>query len=156
MQAVEDARGALVKAAELAVKQDGQESAGARALAEAAASLKTQGEAFDQRLRAAERLRWRQWPFGLAIGAASFIFFVVGAVLQQETDVVSLGDPRHEWNEYVEEYYASTLAACKCPYVGVRPPGGEDRGPTRRPGCPRARPCRPSSARPIRPRRARP
>ena len=54
-QAVEDAHGALAKAAELATRQDGQASAGARALAEGAAALKTQGEALDKRLRATGR-----------------------------------------------------------------------------------------------------
>ena len=147
-QAVEDAHGALAKAAELAARRDGQASADARALAEAAASLKTQGESLDKRLRAtgrqaevaaqgmedmkqtamaldsrlrtlgedllriADRLRWRQWRFGLAVAAASFVFFVVGAVLQRETDVVSFGDPRQEWNGYVAEHYAPTLATC--------------------------------------------
>ena len=43
-QAVEDARGALAKAAELAARRDGQASAGARALAEGAVALKSQGE----------------------------------------------------------------------------------------------------------------
>ena len=33
---------------------------------------------------------------GLAVVGASFVFFVLGAVLQRETDVVSFGDPRHE------------------------------------------------------------
>ena len=49
---------------------------------------------------------------GLAIGAASFVFFVLGVVLQRETDVVSFGDPRHEWNEHVVEHFAPLLAAC--------------------------------------------
>ena len=147
-QAVEDARGALAKAAELAARRDGQASAGARALAEGAAALKTQGEALDKRLRAtgrqaaaaaegvaemkqtatalnsslrihAENLfrinqnqRWRPWLIGPGIAAASFVFFVLGAVVQRETDVVSFGDPRHEWNEHVVERYAPTLAAC--------------------------------------------
>ena len=147
-QAVEDARGTLAEAAELAKRQDGQAAAGARALAEGAAALKAQGTALDKRLRAtgkqaeavaesleeikqtakaldsrlrahaeevlraAQRQRWRPWLTGLAIGAASFVFFVVGAVLQRETDVVSFGDPRHEWNEYVEEHYAPLLGIC--------------------------------------------
>ena len=147
-QAVEDARGALDKAAELAPRRDGQTSAEARALAEGAAALKTQGAALDKRLRAtgkqaeataagmeemkqtamaldsllrthaeevlraAQRQRWRPWLTGLAIGSASFVFFVLGAVLQRETDVVSFGDPRQEWNDYVAEHYAPTLAAC--------------------------------------------
>ena len=58
------------------------------------------------------RQRWRPWLTGLAIGAASFVFFAVGAVLQRETDVVSFGDPRHEWNEHVVEHFAPLLAAC--------------------------------------------
>ena len=147
-QAVEDVRGELAKAAELAARRDGQVSAGARALAEDAAALKTQGEALDKRLRATgrqaqaaaqgmtemkqaatvldsrlrtlaedilrnvDRLRWRLWLIGLGIAAASFVFFVLGAVLQRETDVASFGDPRHEWNEHVVERYAPTLAAC--------------------------------------------
>ena len=49
---------------------------------------------------------------GLAIGAASFVFLMLGAVLQRETGVVSLGDPRHEWNEHVAEHFAPLLAAC--------------------------------------------
>ena len=153
-QAVEDARGALAKAVELAAQQDGAPEA-ARMLAEGVAALRAQGEALDKRLRAtgkqaketagqalaaaqdmaemkqtasalegslrihAENMfrvtrmqRWRPWLTGLGIGAASFVFFVLGAVLQRETDVVSFGDPRHEWKEYVEEYYAPPLAAC--------------------------------------------
>ena len=147
-QAVEDARGALAEAAELATQQDGQATAGARSLAEGAAALKAQGAALDKRLRAtgkqaeaaaegmeemkqtamaldtrlrahaeevlraARRQRWRPWLTGLAIGSASFVFFVVGAVLQRETDVVSFGDPRHEWNDYVVEHYAPLLGIC--------------------------------------------
>ena len=161
-QAVEDARGTLAEAAELAAQQDGQATAEAQALAKSVAALKAQGEALDKRLRAtgtqaranarqakettgqaeaaaqsiaemkeaaatldsrlrthaeevlcaAQRQRWRPWVTGLAIGAASFVFFVVGAVLQRETDVVSFGDPRHEWNEHVVEHFAPLLAAC--------------------------------------------
>ena len=161
-QAVEDARGALAKAAELAAQQHGQATAGAQELAKSVDALRAQGEALDKRiratgtqaqanarqakettgqaeaaaqgiaemkeaaaaldsrlrthaeevLRAAQRQRWRPWLTGLGIGAASFVFFVLGAVLQRETDVVSFDDPRQEWNEYVEEYYTPTLAAC--------------------------------------------
>ena len=147
-KAVEDACGALAKAAELAAQQDRQVTAGAQALAKSVAALRKQGEALDKRLRAtggqaeaaaqgiaemkeaaaaldnrlrthaeevlraAQRQRWRPWVTGLAIGAASFVFFVLGAVLQRETDVVSFGDPRQEWNKYVEEHYTPTLAAC--------------------------------------------
>ena len=147
-EAVEDARGDLAKAAELAARRDGQASADAKALAETAAALKTQGEALDKRLRAtgkqaeaaiqrmaemkqaatalestlrihagnmsgiANRQRWRPWLAGLAIGAISFVFLMLGAVLQRETGVVSLGDPRHEWNEHVAEHFAPLLAAC--------------------------------------------
>ena len=146
-QAVTDARGALAKAAELAARRDGAAEA-ARALVGAAAALKTQGEALDQRIRAtnrhsavaahsledmnqsamalnhqlrtlgndllgiSDRLRWRHWRFGLAVAAASFIFFALGAVLQREVDVMSFGDPRHAWNDFVAEHYAPTLAAC--------------------------------------------
>ncbi len=123
-EAVEDARGALAKAAELAARRDGQAAAGARALAEGAAALKAQGEALDKRLHATGRLaeatarqsevsaqgiaemnrtarllesnlrvhaenmtrfnnmqRWRFWLTGLAIAAASFGFFALGALL---------------------------------------------------------------------------
>ena len=146
-QAVADARGALARTAEMAARRDGAAEA-ACALAGAAAALKTQGEALDQRIRAtdrqsavaahsmedmnqsalalgdqlrtlgndllriSDRLQWRHWRFGLGIAAASFVFFVLGAVLQRETDVVSFGDPRREWNNYVAEHYAPTLAAC--------------------------------------------
>ena len=92
----------------------------AEAAAQGIAEMKEAAAALDNRLRthaeevlrAAQRQRWRPWVTGLAIGAASFVFFVVGAVLQRETDVVSFGDPRQEWNEYVEEHYTPTLAAC--------------------------------------------
>ena len=146
-RAVTDARGALARAAELAAGRDGAAEA-ARALAGAAAALKTQGETLDQRIRAtdrqsavaahsmedlnqsttalndqlrtlgndllriSDRRRWRHWRFGLAVAAASFIFFALGAVLQREADVMSFGDPRHAWNDFVAEHYAPTLAAC--------------------------------------------
>ena len=146
-QAVGDARGALARAAELAAGRDGAAEA-ARALAGAAAALKTQGEALDRRIRATDRqsavaghamedmnqsattlndqlrslgndllrishrLRWRHWRFGLAVAAASFIFFALGAVLQREADVISFGDPRHEWNDFVLEEFAPTIAGC--------------------------------------------
>ena len=129
-QAIADARGALAKAAELASRRDGAAQA-ARALAEAAASLKTQGEALDKSLRATGGLaeatarqakengwqsevtaqgiaemnrtasllqsslrvhvenmtrfdnsqRLRFWLTALAMAAASFGFFTVGALL---------------------------------------------------------------------------
>ena len=63
-------------------------------------------------LRIYDRLRWRHWRFGLAVAAASFIFFALGLVLQRATDVVSFGDPRDAWNDFVAEHYAPTLAAC--------------------------------------------
>ena len=63
-------------------------------------------------LRISDRLRWRHWRFGLAVAAASFIFFALGLVLQRATDVVSFGDPRDAWNDFVAEHYAPTLAAC--------------------------------------------
>ena len=146
-QAATDARGALAKAAELAARRDGAAEA-ARALAGAAAALKTQAEALDQRIRAtdrqsavaahsledmnqsatalndqlrtlgndllriSDRLRWRHWRFGLAVAAASFVFFALGLVLQRETDVVSFDDPRDAWNDHVEEHFTPTLAAC--------------------------------------------
>ena len=146
-RAVTDARGALAKAAELAARRDGAAES-ARALTGAAAALKKEGEALDQRIRAtdrqsavaahsmedlnqsatalndqlrtlgndllriSDRLRWRHWRFGLAVAAASISFFALGAVLQREADVMSFGDPRHEWNDFVAEHYAPTLAAC--------------------------------------------
>ena len=146
-QAVKAARTALAKAAELAKGRDGAAEA-ARSLAGAAAALKTQGEALDQRirvtdrqsavaghsmqdmnesatalndqlrtlgndlLRISDRLRWRHWRFGLAVAAASFVFFALGAVLQRATDVISFGDPRDVWNDHVEEHFTPTLAAC--------------------------------------------
>ena len=56
--------------------------------------------------------RRRRWLTGLAIGAASFVFFATGLVLQRETDFVSFGDPRDAWNDHVEENFTPTLAAC--------------------------------------------
>ena len=147
IQAVKDARGALAKASELTARRDGAVEA-AHALAGAAAALKTQGEALDQRIRAtdsqsavaghsmqdmnqsamslnnqlrtlgndlsriSDRLRWRYWRFGLAVAGAAFVFFVLGAVLQREADVMSFGDPRHEWNQHVVEHFAPLLAPC--------------------------------------------
>ena len=146
-QAVTDARGALAKAAELASRRDGAAQT-ARALAGAAAALKTQGEALDQRIHATDRqsavaahsledmnqsatalgdqlrslrndlsrishsLRWRHWRFGLAVAGAAFVFFVLGAMLQREANVMSFGDPRYAWNDFVAEHYSPTLAAC--------------------------------------------
>ena len=62
--------------------------------------------------RIADRLRWRYWRFGLAVAAASFVFFALGAVLQREANIMSFGDPRYAWNDFVAEHYAPTLAAC--------------------------------------------
>ncbi len=56
--------------------------------------------------------RWRPVLTGLAIGAASFVFFALGLVLQRETDFVSFGDPRDAWNDFVAEHYAPSLAIC--------------------------------------------
>ncbi len=53
-QAVTNARGALAKAADLAARRDGAVET-ARALAGAAAALKTQGEVLDQRIHATDR-----------------------------------------------------------------------------------------------------
>ena len=114
----------------------------------AAAALKTQGEALDQRIHATDRqsavaahsledmnqsatalgdqlrslrndllrishsLRWRHWRFGLAVAGAAFVFFAVGAMLQREANIMSFGDPRYAWNDFVAEHYAPTLAAC--------------------------------------------
>ena len=97
------------------------ESAGqAKEVTKGMTGLKETAEALELSLRdhaqnvsrTTKRLRWRPWLMGLALGAVSFIFFVVGAVSQRETDVVSFGDPRHEWNEFVAEHYAPTIAAC--------------------------------------------
>ena len=63
-------------------------------------------------LRISDGLRWRRWRFGLAVAAASLIFFALGLVLQRATDVVSFGDPRDAWNDHVEEHFTPTLAAC--------------------------------------------
>ena len=92
----------------------------AEAAAQGMAEMKQTAMALDSRLRTlgedilriVDRLRWRPWLMGLAIAAASFVFFALGAVLQRETDVVSFGDPRHEWNEYGVEHYAPLLAVC--------------------------------------------
>ncbi|MDE0392102.1 MAG: hypothetical protein OXI57_08550, partial [Rhodospirillales bacterium] len=54
-------------------------------------------------LRISDGLRWRRWRFGLAVAAASFVFFALGLVLQRATDVVSFGDPRDAWNDFVAE-----------------------------------------------------
>lgn len=59
-QAAADARGALANAADLTASRDGAAEA-ARVLAGAAAALKTQGEALDQRV-SAPRISNRQWP----------------------------------------------------------------------------------------------
>ena len=56
--------------------------------------------------------RWRPLLTGLAIGAASFVFFALGLVLQRETDFVSFGDPRDTWNQHVVEHFAPLLAPC--------------------------------------------
>ena len=92
----------------------------AKTAAEGVTKLKDTAEALEKVLndhaenvsRATKRLRWRPWLMGLALGAASFIFFAVGAVSQREIDVLSLGDPRREWNEHVVERFAPLLAAC--------------------------------------------
>ena len=63
-------------------------------------------------LRINRNHRLRPLRTGLAIGVASFVFFVLGAVLQVEVDVLSLGDRYHEWNDHVMEHYAPTLALC--------------------------------------------
>ena len=92
----------------------------AEAAAQATAEMKQAATALDNSLRIhAENMtrmtkgpRGRQWRFGLTIATASFVFFVLGVVLPRETDVVSPDDPHHEWNRFVAERYAPTLAAC--------------------------------------------
>ena len=92
----------------------------AEAVAEGMAEMKQAATVLDSSLRIhAENMfritqnqRWRPWLVGLAIAAASFVFFSLGAVLQRETDVVSFGDPGHEWNDHVVEHYAPLLAIC--------------------------------------------
>ena len=92
----------------------------AEAAAQGMAEMKQTATALDSSLRVhAENMfrinqnqRWRPWLTGLAIAAASFVFFALGAVLQREASVVFFGDPRHEWNDFVAEHYAPTLAAC--------------------------------------------
>ena len=82
--------------------------------------LKEAATALDSRLRThaevivriVDRHRWRPWLVGLSLAAASFVFLVVGVVLQRATDVASLGDPHHEWNDYVVEHYAPLLGIC--------------------------------------------
>ena len=56
--------------------------------------------------------RLRPLRIGLALGAASLVFFLLGTVLQAEVDVLSLGDEYREWNDHVLEHYAPTLALC--------------------------------------------
>ena len=92
----------------------------AAAAAEGMAEMKQAATVLDSRLRnfaedivsITRRQRWRPWLMGLAVGVASFVFFALGAVLQRETGVVSFGNPRQEWNEFVAEHYAPTLAVC--------------------------------------------
>ena len=92
----------------------------AEAAAQGFAELKEAAAALESRLRThaevilriVDRHRWRPWLVGFSLAAASFVFIVLDAVLQRETDVVSFGDPRQEWNDYVVEHYAPTLAAC--------------------------------------------
>ena len=62
--------------------------------------------------RISHSLRWRHWRFGRAVAGAAFIFFALGAVLQREANVMSFGDPRYAWNDFVAEHYSPTLAAC--------------------------------------------
>ncbi len=62
--------------------------------------------------RISHSLRWRHWRFGLAVAGAAFVFFAVGAVMQREANIMSFGDPRYAWNDFVAEHYSPTLAAC--------------------------------------------
>ena len=48
----------------------------------------------------------------LALAATVVVSITLGAFVQRETFFLTLGDPRHEWNAYVIERYAPTLAAC--------------------------------------------
>ena len=106
--------------AEATTRNVSETASKAEAVAKGVTQIKRTAEALEVSLsdhaqsvsRSTEGLRWRPWLMGLAIGSASFTFFVLGAVLQRETDVVSMGDPRHEWNEHVVENFAPTLAAC--------------------------------------------
>ena len=63
-------------------------------------------------LRINRNHRLRPLRIGSAIGAASLLFFVLGAVLQVNVDVLSLADRYREWNDHVLEHYAPTLALC--------------------------------------------
>lgn len=63
-------------------------------------------------LRINRNHRLRPLRIGLAFGAASLVFFLLGTVLQAEVDVLSLGDEYREWNDHVLEHYGPTLALC--------------------------------------------
>ena len=63
-------------------------------------------------LRINRNHRLRPLRIGVAFGAASFVFFLLGTVLQAEVDVLSLGDEYREWNDHVLEHYGPTLALC--------------------------------------------
>ena len=58
----------------------------------------------DYMRRISESWRWRYWHFGLAMAGAAFVFFTLEAVLQREAHVMSFGDPRHAWNEFVAKH----------------------------------------------------
>ena len=106
--------------AEATARQVNESARQAEAVTQGMAGLEETAQALDGSLgdhaenmsRFNREQRWRPWLTGLAIGAASFIFFVLGAVSQREIDVLSLGDPRHEWNKHVVEHFAPLLAAC--------------------------------------------
>ena len=61
--------------------------------------------------RAAVRRR-RGWAAGAVLASTAAAALVAGAVVQRETGVLTLGDPRHAWNAYVAAHYAPLLASC--------------------------------------------
>ena len=56
--------------------------------------------------------RRRRWLAGGGVAVAVAVSLVVGAMVQRETGVLTLGDPRHAWIAYAARHYAPRLAAC--------------------------------------------
>ena len=112
-QALKDQAGEIEKRLEQSRKRETAVDGAVARLEEAAADLRESLGSLQSELdrRTAERRR-RRWLAGAVLAGAVAVSLVIGAVVERETGIAALGDPRHLWVAYVARHYAPRLAEC--------------------------------------------